>query len=124
LNIDLGEVASDSCCNYHQEHHSKKDFPQWVKEMNLLANRFLESFVIVEQLNNYTLNTMYNEERESPEQTTMVLWDGIHTDTLAEGKEFPYTMVVQTRSKDPIGKNQPIIAQAPKRPIKPSSSSQ
>jgi hypothetical protein len=27
LNIDLGEVASDSYCNYHQEHHSERDFP-------------------------------------------------------------------------------------------------
>jgi len=41
LNIDLGEVASDSFCNYHQEHHSEKDFPQWVNAMNLLANCIL-----------------------------------------------------------------------------------
>jgi hypothetical protein len=27
LNIDLGDVASDSFCTYHQENHSEKDCP-------------------------------------------------------------------------------------------------
>jgi hypothetical protein len=38
LNIDLGNVASDSFCTYHQENHSERDFPQWVHAMNLMAN--------------------------------------------------------------------------------------
>jgi hypothetical protein len=38
LNIDLGNVASDSFCTYHQEKHSERDFPQWVHAMNLMAN--------------------------------------------------------------------------------------
>jgi hypothetical protein len=38
LNIDLGNVASDSLCTYHQEKHSERDYPQWVHAMNLMAN--------------------------------------------------------------------------------------
>jgi hypothetical protein len=38
LNIDFGEVASDSYCKYHQEHHSEKNFPYWVNGTNLLEN--------------------------------------------------------------------------------------
>jgi hypothetical protein len=30
LNINLGNVASDSFCTYHQENHSERDCPQWV----------------------------------------------------------------------------------------------
>jgi hypothetical protein len=40
LNIDLGNVASDSFCTYHQEKHSERDCPQWVHAMNLMANGF------------------------------------------------------------------------------------
>jgi hypothetical protein len=38
LNIDLGNVAFDSFCTYHQDKNSKRDFPQWVHAMNLMAN--------------------------------------------------------------------------------------
>jgi hypothetical protein len=38
LNNDLGNVASDSFCTYHQENHTERDFPQWVHAMNLMAN--------------------------------------------------------------------------------------
>jgi hypothetical protein len=49
LNIDLGNVASDSFCTYHQENHSERDFPQWVHAMNLMANRFLDEVSLTEQ---------------------------------------------------------------------------
>ena len=42
LNIDLVNVSSDSFCTYHQENHSKRDFPQWVHAMNLKANWILD----------------------------------------------------------------------------------
>ena len=38
LNIDLGNVAYDSLCTYHQENHSERDCPQWVPAMNFMAN--------------------------------------------------------------------------------------
>ena len=40
LNINLGNVTFDSFCTYHQENHSKKECPQWVHTMNLMANHF------------------------------------------------------------------------------------
>jgi hypothetical protein len=127
LNIDLGEVASDSYCNYHQEHHSEKDFPQWVNVMNLLANRFLDGCSLTEQSNDHTSNTTENEVSEPPEKTTMVLWDVSHMssfDNPIEEEELPKILAVQTRSKGPIMQNQPVIAQAPKRPKKNTSSAQ
>jgi hypothetical protein len=42
LNINLGNVASKSFCTYHKEKHSKRDSPQWVHAMNLMANWFLD----------------------------------------------------------------------------------
>jgi len=42
LNIDLGNVASKSFYTLHQEKHSKRECPQWVHDMNLMANQFLD----------------------------------------------------------------------------------
>jgi hypothetical protein len=41
LNIDLGNVASNSFCTYHQEKHLERDYPHWFHDMNLMANQFL-----------------------------------------------------------------------------------
>jgi hypothetical protein len=49
LNIDLGNVASNSFCIYHQEKHSERDFPQWVHAMNLMDNWFLDEVSLTEQ---------------------------------------------------------------------------
>jgi hypothetical protein len=38
LNIDLGNVAYDSLCTYHQEKNLERDYNQWVNGMNLMAN--------------------------------------------------------------------------------------
>jgi hypothetical protein len=35
--------------------------------------------LVAEQPNDYTSSAMENEEREPPEQKTMVLWDVTHT---------------------------------------------
>jgi hypothetical protein len=48
LNIDLGNVASDSFCTYHHENHFERDYPQWVHAMNLMPNRFLEEVSVTE----------------------------------------------------------------------------
>jgi hypothetical protein len=56
LNIDLGNVASDSFYTYHQEKHSKRDCPQWVHSMNLMANQFLDELSINKQSSGSTMN--------------------------------------------------------------------
>jgi hypothetical protein len=78
LNINLGEVASDSYCNYHQENHLEKDFPQWVNSMNLLANCFLDDFSLTEKSNDHTSNTAEKEVSEPPEKIDMVMLDVNH----------------------------------------------
>ena len=49
LNIDLGNVASDSLFTYHQEKHSERDYPQWMLAMNLMANQFLDEVSLVQK---------------------------------------------------------------------------
>jgi hypothetical protein len=75
LNIDLGNVASDSFCMYHQEKHSERDCPQWVHTMNLMANQFLDEVSLTEQSSGSAVNIVDQEEVEPPEETTMLLWD-------------------------------------------------
>jgi hypothetical protein len=56
LNIDLGNVAYDSFCTYHQEKRSERDCPQWVHAMNLMSNRFPDKVSIIEQSSGSTMN--------------------------------------------------------------------
>jgi hypothetical protein len=48
LNLDLGRVAMDNYCNFHQASHSEKTFPQWINAMNLVTNRLLDECAQVE----------------------------------------------------------------------------
>jgi hypothetical protein len=56
LNIDLGNVAYDYFCTYHQENHSERDFPKWVHAMNLMANRFLDEVSLTKQPDSSVMN--------------------------------------------------------------------
>jgi hypothetical protein len=100
LNIDLGNVASDSFCTYHQENHSERDCPQWVHAMNLMANRFLDEVSLTEQSSGSTINIVDQEEVDPPEETTMLIWDPdlpMPSDDLFEVQEPPTeVLVVQT----------------------------
>jgi hypothetical protein len=54
LNIDLGNVAYNSFCTYHQEKHSQRDCPHWVHAMNLIANWFLDKVSLIEQSSSFS----------------------------------------------------------------------
>jgi hypothetical protein len=103
LNIDLGNVGSDSFYTYHQEKHSERDFPQWVHAMNLMANRFLDEVSLTEQSSGLFMNTDDQEEVDPPEETSMLIWDPnlpMSFDDLFEVHEPPIeVLVVQTRSR-------------------------
>jgi hypothetical protein len=75
LNIDLGNVASDSFCTYHQENHSEREFPQWVHAMNLMANHFLGEVSLTKQSSSSAMNSVDQEEDDLPRDTTMLIWD-------------------------------------------------
>jgi hypothetical protein len=92
LNIDLGNVTSDSFCTYHQENHSKRDFPQWVHAMNLMANRFLDEVSLTEQPSSSVMNIVDQEEVDPPRDTTMLIWDPdliMPSDDLFESQDQP-----------------------------------
>jgi hypothetical protein len=48
LNIDPGNVVSDSFYTYHQENHSERECTQWVHSMNLMANCVLDEVSLTE----------------------------------------------------------------------------
>jgi hypothetical protein len=75
LNIDLGNVPSDSFCTYHQEKHSKRDCLEWVHAMNFMANQFLDDVSLTEQSNDSAVNIVYQEEVDLSDETTILLWD-------------------------------------------------
>jgi hypothetical protein len=92
LNIDLGNVASDSFCTYHQENHSERDCPQWVHAMNLMANQFLDEVSLTEQPSGSVMNVVDQEEIDPPKDTTMLIWDPdliMPSDDLFESQEPP-----------------------------------
>jgi hypothetical protein len=103
LNIDLGNVASDSFCTYHQENHSERDCPQWVHAMNLMANRFLDEVSMTKQSSISSINISDQEEDDPLEETTMLILDPdlpMPSDDLCEVQEPPVeVLVVQTRSR-------------------------
>jgi hypothetical protein len=78
LNVNLGNIASNSFCTYHQENHSERDFPQWVHAMNLMANQFLDECSLTEQPSSSATNAIDQESQEPLEETTMLLWDSNH----------------------------------------------
>jgi hypothetical protein len=97
LNIDLGNVASNSLCTYHQKKHSERDYPQWVHAMNLIAKRFLDEFSLIEQSSGSTMNIVDHEEDDLPEEITMMLWDPdfpMNSDDLFEVQEPPNEVLV------------------------------
>jgi hypothetical protein len=61
LNISLGNVASDLFFTYHQEKHSKRDYPQWVHAMNLMSKRFLDEVSLTKQSSGSTMNIVDQE---------------------------------------------------------------
>jgi ribonuclease HI len=105
LNIDLGNVAYDCLCTYHQENHYERDCPQWVHAMDLMANQFLDKVSLTEQPSGLVVNITDQEEIDPPQDTTMLIWDLaliILSDDLFESQEQPVEVsIAQTRSKGP-----------------------
>ena len=92
LNIDLGNVASNSFCTYHQENQFERDCPQWVHAMNFMANRFLDEVSLTKQPSDSVMDVVDQEEIDPPEDTTMLIWDPdliMPSDDLFEFQEPP-----------------------------------
>jgi len=100
LNIDLGNVESDSFYICHQEKHSERDCPQWVHSMNLMANQFLDKVSLTEQSSGSTVNVADQEEVDSSEEAAMLLWDAdllVPSNDIFEVQEPPIeVLAVQT----------------------------
>jgi hypothetical protein len=107
LNIDLGNIASDSFCTYHQENHYEREFPQWIHAMNLMANHFLDKVSLTEQSRSLAINILDQEEVDPPRDTTMLICDLdviTSSDDLFESREQPTEFsVAHTRSKGQPG---------------------
>jgi hypothetical protein len=66
LNIHLRNVSSNYFYTYHQENHSKRDYPQWVHAMNLMANQFLDEVSLTRKPASSTMNIVDQEEVDPP----------------------------------------------------------
>jgi hypothetical protein len=78
LNIDLGNIAFDSFCMYHQENDLERDCPQWVHAKNIMENWFLYEFFLTKQPSSSTVNSIDQEIQEPSEEIAMLLWDSNH----------------------------------------------
>ena len=69
--MNLTEFGIDNFCTLHQHPHSEKKFPQWINSMTLVMNQLLDSKLadLVDE------EEKMNESKETPEETTIVLWD-------------------------------------------------
>jgi hypothetical protein len=114
LNIDLGNVVSNSLCTYHQENFFERDCPQWVHAMNLMDNRFLDEVSLTKQSSGSVMNIVDQEEVDPLEETTMLLWNPdlqMPYDDLFEVQEPPAeVLAVQTRSRGHPASNDLTIA--------------
>jgi hypothetical protein len=103
LNIDLGNIASDSFYTYNQENHSERECPQWVHAMNLMANHFLDEVSLTKQSSSSAINIVDQEEDEPPRDTAMLIRDPdviSSSDDLFKPWEQPTeVLVAHTRSK-------------------------
>jgi hypothetical protein len=82
--------------------------------MNLMANRFLDEVSLTEQSNGSAVNIVDQEEVESMEETTMLLWDldlPMPPDDVFEVQEPPTeVLAVQTQSKgQPVSNDLTIV---------------
>ena len=73
----------DNFCTFHQEPHSEKSCPQWVNSMTLLMNQLLDTQIIDREKE----KAQTNEQEQTIEETTMVLWDW--EPTLGLGEDEP-----------------------------------
>jgi hypothetical protein len=114
LNIDMGNVASNSFCTNNQEKHFERDYPKWVHAMNFLANRFLDEVSLTEQSSGSAMKIFDQEEVDPPEEITMLIWDLnllIPYDDLFEVQEPPAeVLAVKMRSRGHLVSNNIIMA--------------
>ena len=80
--MNLTEVGMDKFCTFHQQPHSKKNYPQWINSMTLVINQLLD----------YKLTEGDEEEgkdnqpTEKQEEDALVLWGCVSLfDTEEEG---------------------------------------
>ena len=69
--LNFNEVGMDHFCTFHQKNHSKKSFLQWINSMTLVMNQLLDAQLTDPEKE----EGQTNEQEETTEETTMVLWD-------------------------------------------------
>jgi len=69
--MNLTEVRMDNFCTFHQQPHSEKSYPQWINSMTLVMNQLIYSKLTEPVAEEEKIH----ELEETPEETTMVLWD-------------------------------------------------
>ena len=82
--MNLTDVGMDNFCTFHQQPHSKKNYPHWINSMTLVMNQLLNSKMIETEEE----KGKYHEPTETQEEDTLVVWDRGSMFNL-EGEDFP-----------------------------------
>ena len=69
--MNLTEVGMDNFCTFHQQPHSKKNYPQWINSMTLVMNQLLDSKLTEAD----DEEEKGNKSIEKQEEDALVLWD-------------------------------------------------
>ena len=80
--MNLIDVGMDNFCTFHQQPHSKNNFPQWINSMTLVMNQLLDSKLTETDKE----EEKDNQSTRKQEEDTLVLWDCVSMfDTEEEG---------------------------------------
>ena len=86
LNIKLDDVAIDNFFKYHQVNHPEKACPQWINPVNLVASKFLDECMKIDE-EVESLGTIEEENHGEPEETSLDLWDMLLAMNMFEGEK-------------------------------------
>ena len=108
--MNLTEVGMDNFCTFHQQPHSKKNFPQWLNSMTLVMNQLLDSKLTKDS----DEEEKGNKTIEKQENDTMVLWDYVSLFDIEKSTLKPENIPMTTKDMNLVNKDNTIISKIKK----------
>ena len=91
--MNLTEVGMDNFCTFHQQPHSKTNWPQWINSMTLVMNQLLDSKLTEDKDEEAKDNNTLVEKQEDE---TMFLWDCVSLFDATEEKDLRNESILET----------------------------
>ena len=74
--MNLTDIGMENFCTFHQQPHSKRNYPQWINSMTLVMNQMLDSRLTEEDDDEKKENAASTSTKEQEEET-MALWSSV-----------------------------------------------